>query len=131
MPSPPQWTRPRWLWSPSWATLPAVVDPGSADEPAANDGGACQRQPELHDQPSALSAPAQLAVLVTPGMGALDHPPAGDLDRCRDTPRGDLANHPAFGQDLSAGLPVVASIQVHDWLGGQRADPTYGIQGRR
>jgi hypothetical protein len=57
--------------------------------------------------------PAQLAVLVAPGVGAFDHPAATDLDgRC--SPAGcDLAHHAPPGQDLPAGGPVVAGVQVH------------------
>jgi hypothetical protein len=54
------------------ASLPAVVGPGSAEQSATDDDRADKRQPELHDRPSPLSAPAQLAVLVAPGVGALD-----------------------------------------------------------
>jgi hypothetical protein len=43
-------------------------------------------------------------------MGPLDHPPAAGLDRRRDPANGDLAGHSAFGQDLPAGLVVVAGI---------------------
>jgi hypothetical protein len=39
----------------------------------------------------------------SPGVDALDHPPAARLDRCRDAPRGDLADHAAFSQHLPAG----------------------------
>jgi hypothetical protein len=46
-------------------------------------------------------------------MGALDHPPATGLDRGWDPPGGDLADHPTLGEDLSAGRPVVACVQVH------------------
>jgi hypothetical protein len=86
------------------APFPAVVGPGAAEEPAAYDGGVGQRQPERHDPPAPLDAPAQLAVLVAPGVGPLDHPPATDLDgRCE--PAGcDLAHHAPLGQDLPAGV---------------------------
>jgi hypothetical protein len=111
--------------------MPAEVGPGAVDQPATDDDGAGQRQPELHHQPAAFGAPAQLAVLVAPGMGALDHPPAARLDRCWDAPGGDLAHHPAFGQDLPTRLVVVAGIKVHHRLGGQRTDRTDGVQRRR
>src|SRR6266511_6265087 len=56
-------------WAATRATRPAVVCPGAADEPATDDDGADQRQPEFDHQPAALGAPAQLAVLVGPGVG--------------------------------------------------------------
>jgi hypothetical protein len=40
------------------------------DEPATDDDGAGKCQPERHQQPPALGAPAQLAVLVAPGISA-------------------------------------------------------------
>src|SRR5215207_4734883 len=118
-------------WAAAWAAFPAIVGPGAADQPATDDGGAGQRQPEVDDQPTPLGAPAQLAVLVAPGVSALDHPAAARLDRSWDPAGGDLAHHAALGQDLPAGLVVVAGVQVHDWLGGQRTDRTDGVQGRR
>src|SRR5918993_5990534 len=83
----------RWSWAAAWAILPAVVGPGAADEPATGNGGAGQRSPELDHQPAALGAPAQLAVLVAPGVGALDHPASARLDRGWHAPHGDLADH--------------------------------------
>src|SRR5918993_2821740 len=113
----------RWSWAAAWAILPAVVGPGAADEPATDNGGAGQRSPELDHQPAALGAPAQLAVLVAPGVGALDHPAAAPLDRCRHPTGSDRTGHPPLGQDLPAGLPVVAGVQVHgerSWQGTDR-----------
>jgi len=77
----------------AWAAVPAIVDPGAADQAATDDGGAGQRRPELDDQPAAFGAPAQLAVLVPPAMGALDHPAAARLDRGWRPAGGDLAGH--------------------------------------
>src|SRR5215217_5947989 len=121
----------RWSWAAAWAAVPAVVGPGAADQAATDDGGAGQRQPELDDQPPPFGAPAQLAVLVAPGVGALDHPPAARLDRRWHPAGGDLADHAARGQDLPARLVVIAGVQVHDWLGGQQTHRTDGVQGRR
>jgi hypothetical protein len=81
-------------WATVWAAVPAVVGPGAADQAATDDGGAGQCQPELDHQPAPLGAPAQLAVLVAPGMGAFDHPPATDLDRSWPPAGGDLAHMP-------------------------------------
>jgi hypothetical protein len=64
-------------------------------------------------------------------MGALDHPPATRLDRGWHPTSGDLARHAAFGQDLPTRPVVVAGIQVHHGPGGQRTDPTDGVQGHR
>jgi Rhodopirellula transposase DDE domain len=86
------------------AAVPAVAGPGATQQPAKNDEGAGERQPERHDQPAALGAPAQLAILVPPGVGTFDHPAPAGLDRGWQTPRGDLGDHPALGQDLPAGL---------------------------
>src|SRR4029453_4121814 len=100
----------------SWrAAAPAVVGPGAADQPATANDGAGKREPELRHQPAPLGAPAQLAVLVAPGVGALDHPPAACLDRSWHPAGGDLAHHAPLGQHLPAGLVVVTGIQVHDW----------------
>jgi hypothetical protein len=63
-------------------------------------------------------------------MGALDHPPATDLDRRWQPTSGDLTDHPPLGQDLPARLVVVAGVQVHHRLGGQRTDHLQGVQGR-
>jgi hypothetical protein len=52
-------------------------------------------------------------------MAALDHPAAASLDRQWDSTGSNLADHPALGQDLPAGLAVVAGIQVHARLGWQ------------
>ena len=110
------------------ATRPAVPDPGTPEQPAAHDDGAGQRQPELHHQPAPLGAPAQPAVLVAPRMGALDHPPAANLDRCRDAPCGDLTDHPPLGQDLPAGLIVIAGVQVDRRPLGQHPNHADGVQ---
>src|SRR5512133_2380656 len=80
-------------WATAWAAVPAIAAPGAADQAATDDGGAGQRQPELDDQPPAFGAPAQLAVLVGPGVGALDHPAAARLDRGWQPAGGDLAHH--------------------------------------
>ena len=52
-------------------------------------------------------------------MGALDHPPAAELDRGWQPAGSDLGDHLPFGQDLPAGLVVIAGIQVHHWPLGQ------------
>jgi hypothetical protein len=70
---------------------PSDSGPGAADQAATDDGGVGQCQPELDHQPTPLGAPAQLAVLVGPGVGLFDHPPAARLNRSRHPPAGDLA----------------------------------------
>jgi hypothetical protein len=62
-------------------------------------------------------------------MGALDHPPAARLDRCRDAPGGELAGHHARGPDLPTRLIVITGVQVHHRPGGQRANHRDGVQG--
>jgi hypothetical protein len=71
----------RRLGTASRTTLPAVASPGSADQPSHHDERQGQQQPELDHDPTAFGTPAQLAVLVGPSMGALDHPPATSLVR--------------------------------------------------
>jgi hypothetical protein len=44
---------------------------------------------------------------------------------------GDRTGHPPLGEDFPAGLVVVTGVQVHHRLGGQRADPSDGVQGRQ
>ena len=78
---------------------------------------------------AAFGAPAQLAALVAPGVGALDRPAAAGLDRRGLAPPGDLASHAARGKHLPAGLEVVASVQVHHRPGGQRHDLRDGVHG--
>jgi hypothetical protein len=63
------------------AILPAVAGPGAVEQPATDEGGAGQCQPERHHQPAPLGTPAQLAILVTPGVSTLDHLAATRLDR--------------------------------------------------
>jgi hypothetical protein len=53
------------------------------------------------------------------------------LDRCRDAPPSDLADHAALGQDLPAGLVVVAGVQVHHRPGRQGPDHADGVEGGR
>src|SRR5829696_5954287 len=72
------------------AAVPAVAGLGEAEQAATDQGGVGQRQPELDHQPAAFDAPAQLVVLVGPGGGALDHPPAAHLDRGWQPRSGDL-----------------------------------------
>jgi hypothetical protein len=115
----------------TWAIRPAVVGPGAADQPATDDHGTDQGQPERHHQPAPLGTPAQLAVLVGPGMSALDHPPAAHLDRRRHPTSGDLAHHAPSGQDLPARLVVIAGVQVHPGSLGQRDGSGEGVQGGR
>src|SRR4029453_13930583 len=118
----------RWSWAAAWAAVPAVVGPGAADQPAAHEDGVGQGQPERHDQPTPLRAPAQLAVLVGPGGGAPNPPAGGGLDRSWDPTSGDLAHHAALGQDLPTRLVVVAGVQGPDWLRGQPARPRGGAR---
>jgi hypothetical protein len=97
--------------------LPSGVGPGAAEQPTTDNDGAGQRQPELHHGPASLGAPAQLAVLVRSGMGALYHP-TGDRPRPLPAPQdGDLADHPAVTQDLPTRRIVVAGVQMHNRLG--------------
>ena len=88
------------------SAIPAVTDPGAADEPAADDGGVGQRQPELHDQAAALGAPAQLPVLGhDPGQHPL-RPAGGDRAEVEAAAR-------AVGADQGiAGLPDGFDTQV-------------------
>src|SRR5215213_7025651 len=95
-----------------------MVGPGAADQAATDHDSAGQRQPERHHPPATLGAPAQLAVLVPPGMGALDDPAVAGLDRGWQPAGGDLADHAALGQPLATRLVVVAGVQVHTgWAG--------------
>src|SRR5262245_40201785 len=112
----------RRLGTAAWAAVPAVAGPGAADEPAADDGGVDQREPELHHDLAALSAPAQLAVLVAPGVGALHRPASARLDRGGHPACGDLADQAALSQRLPAGLVVVSRVQVHNRPVGEPAD---------
>jgi hypothetical protein len=97
--------------------LPSGVGPGAAEQPTTDNDGAGQRQPELHHGPASLGAPAQLAVLVRSGMGALYHP-TGDRPRPLPAPQdGDLADHPTVTQDLPTRRIVVAGVQMHNRLG--------------
>jgi hypothetical protein len=50
------------------------------EQPATDEGGTGQRQPELDHQPAPFGAPAELAVLVAPGVGVLDRPAATRLE---------------------------------------------------
>src|SRR5512132_1851466 len=109
------------------AAVPAVVGPGAADQSATDDGGIGQRQPELDNGSTPLGAPAQLAVLVAPGVGALDDPAVAGLDRGWQPAGGDLADHAPLGQNLATRLVVVAGVQVHHGLGGQRPDHLQGV----
>src|SRR4029453_17704287 len=61
-------------WAAPRAPFPAVVGPGATDEPTDHDERQGQPQPELDHDPAAFGAPAQLAVLVGPGVGALHRP---------------------------------------------------------
>jgi hypothetical protein len=66
-----------------------------------------------------------------PKRGCVRSPTGAPPASCRDGPRGDLADDPAFGQDLSARLVVVAGVQVHHWPRGQPAHHGDGVQRRR
>jgi hypothetical protein len=98
--------------------LPPVVSPGAAHQPPKDDDGASQCQPELHHQPSALGAPAQLAEGVQPGVTALDDPPLADLDRGGQPPTSDLSGETTLGQFITNRLVVVAAVQVDGRLFG-------------
>jgi hypothetical protein len=73
----------QWSWA-AGSGVPAVTGSGAADQPAAHDRGT--GQPERHHQPAPFGAPAPLAVLVGPRMGALHQPATASLDR-RGLPR--------------------------------------------
>jgi len=57
-----------------------------------------------------LGAPAQLAVLVASGVGALDRPASARPDRGWLPAGGDLAEQATLGQRLPAGLVVIAGV---------------------
>src|SRR5512132_3054348 len=118
-------------WAAARAAVPAVAAPGAAEQTAAHDRGGCQRQPELHHDSAALGAPAQLAVLVAPRVGALHRPTPARLDGRGLAAPGDLTGHAPFGQHLPAGLVVVAGVQVHHWPLGQPCEHRQGVQRRR
>jgi hypothetical protein len=71
----------RWSGAAARTAFPAVAGPGPAEQPATDDGGVGQRQPERHYQRATLGAPAQLAVPVAPGVGALHRPASARVDR--------------------------------------------------
>jgi hypothetical protein len=112
-----------WGWS-------AVAAPGASQQPAKDDGGVDQRQPELHHQPATFGAPARACVLVAPRMGTLHRPTTAGLD-------GGLAargwgTSPATLRSASTcrQLVVVTGVQVQHRSGGQHPDHRDGVKGR-
>jgi hypothetical protein len=90
---------------------------------SASQNSTTSRRRSVHQR----SLPSWLAQ----GVGLFDHPPAARLDRSRHPRLAIWPHHAPLGQNLPAGLVVVAGVQVHDRLGGQRPDRTDGVQGRR
>src|SRR4029450_7858209 len=85
-------------WAAPRAPFPAVVGPGATDEPTDHDERQGQPQPELDHDPAAFGAPAQLAVLVGPGVGALHRPTPARLYGHGLAARGGLTGPAPFGQ---------------------------------
>src|SRR5215211_515474 len=79
-PSPAEGSRCSLSWAPWGTSVPAVMGPGAAEEAADDHDHAGQREPERHTGLLPLSAPAQLAERVQPGMGPLDDPTPASLD---------------------------------------------------
>jgi hypothetical protein len=93
----------------------------------SNDSG--RTKVEGHHDPAAFGAPAQLAVLVAPGVGALHRPAAAGLDRGGLPAGGDLAGHAPLSQHLPAGLVVVAGVQMHHRPLRQPCHHRQGVEG--
>lgn len=64
-----------------------------------------------------------------PGIRALDVPPLGGLDRGLDAFAGDLAGQVAGSQEGAGGGRVVAGVQVHGDVVGQRAEVVEPVEG--
>jgi hypothetical protein len=62
-------------------------------------------------------------------VGALDHPAAADLHRARVPTLGDYRRQVLVGQRLAAGGVVIAGVQMHGDVGGQRGEVLERIQG--
>jgi hypothetical protein len=68
----------------AWTAFPAMVDPGVADEQTTMMSAKASSNQDSTTTPAAFVAPAQLAILVGPGMGA---GPAGGQARQRGSRR--------------------------------------------
>src|SRR4051794_13934957 len=105
-----------------WPVVPAEAVPGGPKESAEGDDGGSQGEVGLDAATSSFGAAAQSAVVVEPGVGALDDPALADLDRCRLAAVGDHRVQASVGQFGPAGPVVIARVQVHGRLAGLGAD---------
>src|SRR3954452_997430 len=119
----------------SWPRVPAVAVPGGPKQSAQGDDGGGQGEIGLDAAPSPLGAAAQPAVVVEPGVGALDDSAFADLDRRRFSALGDLRAQTTVGQLGPAGPVVVSGVQVHRRLVRIGADlleqPGQDVEGGR
>ncbi len=91
------------LWASAGARIPAVTDPGLADQTPEGDDGVDKAGPELDHRRPPLRAASRRAEVVDPGVGAFHRPALADRDRSRSAPPGDPAPQPTGGQ-LGLGL---------------------------
>src|SRR4051794_27746826 len=92
----------------SWSGVPAVEVPGGPAEGTDGDDGGGQGEVGIDACAAALGAATELAEVVEPGVGPLDHPSPADLDRRGCATVGDLAEQTSLLECLSAGPVVIA-----------------------
>jgi hypothetical protein len=79
-------------------------------------------QGELDGAAALLGAAADLAVAIHPGVGAFHDPAFAGLDGGGDAFAGDLVDVAEFVEQVPGRPGVIAAVQVHTRLVGQRPD---------
>lgn len=109
--------------------MPAVGRPGAADKATHGDDGVSQVKEGVDDTGPAFVASREPAEGVLPGVRALYVPALGGLDRGLFALVRDPAFQPALVEDGTGLAQVVARVQVHGDVVGQRAEVVQQVQG--
>src|SRR5205085_12672598 len=102
--------------------VPAVEGPGFADQATYGDDRVGKVEECVDDEFAAFVAALQAVEGVVPGVGALDMPALAGLDGRFLALAGDLSVHAASGELVAGFTRVVAGVQVHGDVIGQRAE---------
>ncbi|OLM09374.1 hypothetical protein Ae706Ps2_6474c [Pseudonocardia sp. Ae706_Ps2] len=96
--------------------------PGLPDQATECDDGVGEVEERVDDGFAAFVAALQPVEAVVPGVGALDVPALGGLDRCFLALARDLAVQAPFGECVAGLTGVIAGVEVHGDVVGQRAE---------
>lgn len=116
-------------WSAVRTFVPAVGGPCPSDQAAHGDDRVGEVEEGIDDVDLALVAPGNAVKGVLPGVGAFDIPTLARLDRCLLAPVCDAAVQATLVEQSPGSVGVVAGVQVHSDVLGQRPEVVKAVQG--